>query len=525
MTDKQTLRAAALASKAWPYEEARKLLKRYPDGAPAKGHVLFETGYGPSGLPHIGTFNEVLRTTMVRHAFEAISDIPTRLIAFSDDMDGLRKVPGNVPNGEMLAQYLGKPLTQVPDPFGTHDSFAAHNNALLRQFLDQFGFEYEFVSSTQMYASGRFDETLRQVLRRYQAILDIMLPTLGAERQATYSPVLPISAKSGVVLQVPVEVVDAEAGLIAFDDEGERVTQSILGGKAKLQWKVDWAMRWVALGVDYEMSGKDLIDSVTQSSKIARALGGKPPEGFNYEMFLDEKGEKISKTKGNGLSLEQWLTYGPDESLAFYIFREPRRAKALHMGVIPRAVDDYWQFRANYAGQPIEQQLGNPVHHIHNGPPPAETLPVTFGLLLNLVGVMGEATKAQVWGYLANYVPGATPEAWPALDRLIGHALAYARDFVTPTLQRRAPEGVEIAALQALDSGLAALPADARAEDIQNLVYEIGKTGGFAELRDWFRALYETLLGSSQGPRMGSFIALYGIDNSRRLIAEALAKA
>lgn len=526
MFDKAQLRDAALVSKAWPYEEARKLLKRYPDGVPAKGHVLFETGYGPSGLPHIGTFNEVLRTTMVRHAFEALSDIPTRLIAFSDDMDGLRKVPDNVPNKEMLVQHLGKPLTQVPDPFGTHDSFAAHNNALLCEFLDRFGFDYEFVSSTDYYHGGRFDDALRGVLRNYQAILDVMLPTLGKERQATYSPVLPISPKSGIVLQVPVEVIDAEQGLIAFDDGGDRVVQSVLGGKAKLQWKVDWAMRWVALGVDYEMSGKDLIDSVTQSSKIARVLGGKPPEGFNYEMFLDEKGEKISKSKGNGLSLDQWLTYGPDESLAFYIFREPRKAKALHMGVIPRAVDDYWQFRGNWPNQPIEQKLGNPVHHIHNGNVPSETLPVTFGLLLNLVGVMGgDATKEQVWGYLGNYVADASPENWPALDKLIDYALAYARDFVAPTLQRRAPTGVEIEALRRLDADLAALPADASAEDIQNIVYEIGKTGGFAELRDWFKALYETLLGSSQGPRMGSFIALYGIANSRRLIADSLAKA
>ncbi|TGX53287.1 lysine--tRNA ligase [Sphingomonas gei] len=525
MTDKQTLRAAALDSKAWPYEEARKLLKRYPDGAPAKGHVLFETGYGPSGLPHIGTFNEVLRTTMVRRAFEALSDIPTRLIAFSDDMDGLRKVPENVPNKEMLTAHLGKPLTRIPDPFGTHESFAAHNNALLREFLDRFGFDYEFVSSTDYYADGTFDEALKGVLRNYQGIMDVMLPTLRKERQATYSPVLPVSPKSGVVLQVPIEVLDADAGMIAFEDEGERIEQSILGGRAKLQWKVDWAMRWVALGVDYEMAGKDLIDSVIQSSKIARVLGGKPPEGFNYEMFLDEKGEKISKSKGNGLSLDQWLTYGPDESLAFYIYREPKKAKALHLGLIPRAVDDYWQFRANYAAQPIEQRLGNPVHHIHNGPPPAETLPVTFGLLLNLVGVMGEASKEQVWGYLANYVPDATPESYPALDDLIGYALAYARDFVTPTLNKRAPEGVEVAALQRLDAALAALPADASAEDIQNLVYEIGKTGGFDNLRDWFKALYETLLGSEQGPRMGSFIALYGIENSRKLIAEALAKA
>ncbi|HVF94337.1 MAG TPA: lysine--tRNA ligase [Sphingomonas sp.] len=527
MTD--DLRSAALDSKAWPYEEARKLLKRYPDGKPGGAPILFETGYGPSGLPHIGTFNEVLRTTMVRNAFHTLSDQPTRLIAFSDDMDGLRKVPENVPNREMLAEHLGKPLTRIPDPFGTHDSFAAHNNALLREFLDRFAFDYEFVSSTERYADGSFDEALKGVLRAYQGIQDVMLPTLRAERRATYSPVLPISPATGIVLQVPIEVIDAEAGIIAFDDTsvagGGRVQQSILGGRAKLQWKVDWAMRWVALGVDYEMAGKDLIDSVIQSSKIARVLGGRPPEGFNYEMFLDEKGEKISKSKGNGLSIDQWLTYGPDESLAFYIYREPKKAKSLHLGLIPRAIDDYWQFRGNYAEQPVAQKLGNPVHHVHDGKVPAATLPVTFGLLLNLVGVMGDATREQVWGYLGNYVPDATPESEPELDRLIGYALAYARDFVVPTLQRRAPGGVEIAALQRLDADLAALPPGAGAEEIQTIVYEIGKTGGFAELRDWFKALYETLLGSSQGPRMGTFIALYGVDNSRRLIADALARA
>ncbi len=517
------LRAAAMDSKAWPFEEARKLLKRYPDGAPAKGHILFETGYGPSGLPHIGTFNEVLRTTLVRQAYQAISDVPTRLIAFSDDMDGLRKVPDNVPNQEMLRGHLGKPLTQIPDPFGTHESFAHHNNAMLREFLDRFGFDYEFMSSTEIYGSGRFDETLKLILKHYDGIMGVMLPTLGKERQATYSPVLPISKKSGIVLQVPVTVVDAENGIVRFEDEGETVEQSILSGAAKLQWKVDWAMRWVALGVDYEMSGKDLIDSVTQSSKIARVLGARPPEGFNYEMFLDEKGEKISKSKGNGLTLDQWLTYGPDESLAFYIYREPRKAKALHMGVIPRAVDDYWQFRANWPNQPIEQQLGNPVHHIHNGDVPSETLPVTFGLLLNLVGVMGEAGKDQVWGYLGNYVPDADAAKYPALDRLIDHALAYHRDFVAPTLKRRAPTDVEAKALRDLDARLAALPADADAETIQNEVYAVGKEGGFENLRDWFKALYETLLGAEQGPRMGSFIALYGMENSRKLIAEALA--
>ncbi len=522
MTD-PIIRNAALVSKAWPYEEARKLLKRYPDGKPGGAPVLFETGYGPSGLPHIGTFNEVLRTTMVRKAFMELSDQPTRLIAFSDDMDGLRKVPDNVPNGNMLRDHLGKPLSEIPDPFSTHASFAAHNNARLRAFLDQYGFDYEFASSTDYYRGGRFDDALKNVLRNMAAILDIMLPTLGAERRATYSPVLPISPTSGIVLQVPVEVLDADTGMVAFMDGDTRVEQSVLSGGAKLQWKVDWAMRWAALGVDYEMAGKDLIDSVTQSSKIARVLGARPPEGFNYEMFLDEHGQKISKSKGNGLSLEQWLTYGPPESVAFYAYREPKKAKQLHLGVIPRAIDEYWQFRTNYAGQPVEQRLGNPVHHIHGGEPPAETLPVTFGLLLNLVGVMGEATKPQVWGYLANYVEDASAERYPALDALIDHALAYVRD-VADKPERRAPTEVERAALERLDADLAAMPADASAEDIQNAVYEIGKTAGFESLRDWFKACYETLLGTAQGPRMGSFIALYGIDNTRKLIAEALAR-
>ncbi|WP_260597274.1 lysine--tRNA ligase [Sphingomonas endolithica] len=522
------LRSFALESKAWPYEEARKLLKRYPDGKAGDKPVLFETGYGPSGLPHIGTFNEVLRTTMVRNAFHTLSDQPTRLIAFSDDMDGLRKVPDNVPNREMLAEHLGKPLSRVPDPFGTHESFAAHNNATLRAFLDQYGFDYEFASSTDYYASGTFDEKLREVLRRYDDIMAVMLPSLRGERQATYSPVLPISPKSGIVLQVPVEVVNAEAGLIAFVDGGERIEQSILGGLAKLQWKPDWGMRWAALGVDYEMHGKDLIDSAQLGGRIAQILGGRKPEGLIYELFLDERGEKISKSKGNGISLEQWLTYAPEESVAFYAYREPKKAKSLHMGVIPRAVDEYWQFRGNYAAQEPKERLGNPVHHIHDGKLPAGEMPVTFGLLLNLVSVMGDASKAQVWGYLGNYVADATPDKYPELDRLIDRALAYGRDFVTPMLKRRAPEGVEVAALERLDSELAALPAGTSAEDIQNIVYEIGKSqfgdaGGFDNLRDWFKALYETLLGAEQGPRMGSFIALYGIDNSRKLIAQALA--
>jgi lysyl-tRNA synthetase, class I len=522
MTD--DLRAAALASKAWPYEEARKVLARLKGEIPAKGHVLFETGYGPSGLPHIGTFNEVLRTTMVRRAFAAMSDVPTRLVAFSDDMDGLRKVPDNVPNPDMLREHLGRPLSRIPDPFGKFESFAAHNNATLRDFLDRFGFDYEFASSTEHYSSGRFDDQLRNVLRNWQAIQDIMLPTLRAERRATYSPVLPVSPTSGVVLQVPVEVVDAEAGLVRFEDEGRAIEHCVLRGGAKLQWKVDWAMRWVALDVDYEMYGKDLTDSGVQSGRIAKVLGGRKPEGLIYEMFLDERGEKISKSKGNGLSLEEWLTYGPQESVAFYAYREPKSAKQLHVGVIPRAVDDYYQFRAEYPKQPLDKRLGNPVHHIHDGKVPAAPMPVTFGLLLNLVGVMGVgADKAQVWGYLRNYIADASAERYPEVDRLIGHALAYNRDFVAPTLKRRKPDAKEAAALADLDRRLANLAADADAESIQTEVYAVGKDAGFDPLRNWFAALYETLLGSSQGPRMGSFIALYGIANTRRLIAEALA--
>jgi lysyl-tRNA synthetase, class I len=527
MTDMDAIRQAALTSKAWPYEEARKLLKRWPDGKPDGQPMIFETGYGPSGLPHIGTFNEVLRTTFVRQAYEELTGgAPTRLIAFSDDMDGLRKVPDNVPEQEMLAGHLGKPLTQIPDPFGSHESFAHHNNAMLRHFLDRFGFDYEFLSATDCYSTGRFDEVLRSVLRNWDGVMDVMLPTLREERRQTYSPVLPLSPSSGRVLQVPVEVVDAEAGIIAFNDEEGRVEQSALGGKSKLQWKVDWAARWVALGVDYEMAGKDLIDSVVQSSKIARVLGGRPPEGFNYEMFLDEKGEKISKSKGNGLSLEEWLRYGSEPSLAFYIYREPRKAKSLHLGLIPRAVDEYWQFRGNYAAQPTEQRLGNPVHHIHNGKVPApQSLPLTYGLLLNLVSLPGIHDKETAWRFVQRYAPDTSADTHAELDELIGLAVNYARDFVVPTLKKRQPSEVEAAALKDLDAELANLPGDADAEAIQHIVFEVGKRHAFESLRHWFQALYETLLGSSQGPRMGSFIALYGVDNSRKLIAEALAIA
>ena len=522
MTSRRDL---AMAAKAWPFEEARKLLERVQRDEAAgksKPYVLFETGYGPSGLPHIGTFGEVARTSWVRRAFQELSDKPTRLISFSDDMDGMRKIPDNVPNQEMLREHLQKPLTSVPDPFGKYESFAHHNNARLRSFLDGFGFDYEFMSATDAYKSGKFDAMLLRALSVYDKIMAIMLPTLGEERRRSYSPFLPISPKSGRVLYVPLKRHDANAGTITFDDEdGEEITQTVTGGRAKMQWKPDFGMRWAALGIDFEMFGKDHLPNQPLYAKICKALGVEPPVNFVFELFLDENGEKISKSKGNGLALEEWLTYAPQESVAFYAYREPKAAKQLHVGVIPRAVDEYFQFRGNYGAQPIEQKLGNPVHHIHNGDVPETVPPVTFGLLLNLVGVLGaHATAEQVRGYLSNYVHD---EIAPELDALIGHALAYNRDFVAPTLKRRKPEGIEIAALDRLDRELAELPADASATDIQNIVYAIGNEGGFENLRDWFRALYETLLGSSAGPRMGSFIALYGIENARKLISEALA--
>lgn len=539
MTD---LIAAARVSKAWPFQEAQRLLKRYPDGAKPDGSpVLFETGYGPSGLPHIGTFQEVLRTTLVRRAFEALigakpEDGKTRLVAFSDDMDGLRKVPDNVPNQQLLQENLHLPLSRVPNPFDSvHDSFAAHNNAMLREFLDRFGFHYEFVSASDRYNSGAFDDALRQVLRKNQQILDIMLPTLREERRQTYSPVLPVSPQTGRVLQVRVEVVDAEAGTIRFTDEdGTVVEQSALGGMSKLQWKVDWAMRWYALGVDYEMYGKDLTDSGVQSGKIVQVLGGRKPEGLIYELFLDEKGEKISKSKGNGLTIDEWLTYGSEESLGFYIFPNPKSAKQLHVGVIPRAVDDYWQFRERLAEQELDKQLGNPVWHLAraNGgfeaaeaPGAGDSLPVTYGLLLNLASVLGaEASEAALRDYLASYI--GADSITPELEVLIGTAVAYTRDYIVPTLDKRAPTANEAEALRALDSYLAQADEGTSAEDLQTQVYEIGKREeyGFASLRDWFKALYQTLLGSEQGPRMGSFIALYGVANTRTLIAEALGR-
>lgn len=540
------LRDTALASKAWPFEEARRVLKRYAKGAPEKGYVLFQTGYGPSGLPHIGTFGEVARTTMVRQAFEMLSDIPTRLICFSDDMDGMRKVPTNVPNQEQMMQDLHLPLTRVRDPFGTHDSFGAHNNARLNAFLDSFGFEYEFASSTEYYTSGKFDEALMRALERYDKIMSVMLPTLGAERQATYSPFLPISPKTGHVLQVPTLERNVAAGTIVYEEpDGERVEISITGGNVKLQWKPDWGMRWAALGVDYEMSGKDLIDSVTQSSKICRVLGATPPECLSYELFNDEEGQKISKSKGNGLSMEEWLTYASPESLHYFMYLKPKTAKRLYFDVIPKAVDEYHQQLRAYVDQDEKARLANPVRHVHGADVPVSNLVVPFAMLLNLASVASAENKDALWGFIRRYAPDASPESHPDLDAAAGFAVAYYNDFVKPTRVYRAPNAQERAAMldlvAALKSGEVALgeiakknAAMGRDDDLptvdfgnedflQSIVFAIGKNHGFDPLRDWFKALYEVTLGASQGPRFGSFMALFGVEESIALIEAALA--
>ena len=518
------LREVALKSKAWPFEEARKLVKRYRNGPPAKGHVLFETGYGPSGLPHIGTFGEVARTTMIRRAFEVISDIPTRLVCFSDDLDGMRKVPGNVPNREILAEHLQRPLTSVPDPFGEYDSFGAHNNAMLRRFLDRFGFEYEFISATEFYRSGAFDEVLLRAVEKYDEIMAVMLPTLRAERQKTYSPFLPISQKTGRVLYVPMQSVDASAGTITYIDpeDGEEVTTPVTGGRVKFQWKPDFGARWAALGVDFEMYGKDHSTNTPVYDKICRILGGRAPDHYIYEMFLDENGEKISKSAGNGIAIDDWLKYASAESLSYFMYQKPKTAKRLHFDVIPKAVDEYHQQLRAWPGQDLKQRLANPVFHIHGENVPASTLVVPFAMLLNLASVSGAQDKETLWGFIRRYAPEASPESHPDTDAAADWAVAYYHDFVAPAKRYRAPSEIERAALTELRDKLASWQGEADADALQSLVFAVGRER-FDPMRDWFKALYEVLLGASQGPRFGSFIALYGIEESVALIDKALA--
>ncbi|MGA9657832.1 MAG: lysine--tRNA ligase [Asticcacaulis sp.] len=554
-----SLTTSAYAGRAWPFEQARNLIARLVKSRIREGDaqkqalaliaegktdealktfegldraVIFETGYGPSGLPHIGTFGEVARTTMVRQAFEAMTGgaWATRLLCFSDDMDGLRKVPEGIPNADILREDLYKPLTVVRDPFGEYESFGAHNNARLKAFLDGFGFSYEFLSSTDCYKSGLFDQTLLTALDRFDKIQGVMLPTLGPDRRATYSPFLPISPKTGFVLQVPTLERNIAKGTIVFEEtdaatgKTERFEVPVTGGHVKMQWKPDWAMRWAALGVDYEMSGKDLIDSVKVSSQVCKVLGGTPPEGFNYELFLDESGQKISKSKGNGLTMEDWLRYGAPESLAYYMFQSPKSAKKLYFDVIPRATDEFFQQLDAFPKQEEAKQIENPVWFVLRGETAIKSPPVTFGLMLNLVSVANASDKETLWGFLKAYLPGATPESEPVLDRLAGYALNYFEDFVKPSKTFRLPDAKEKAAMQDLVTAFRNLPADTRDSDVlQNLVFEVGKRHEFEPLRAWFQALYEVLLGQSQGPRFGSFVAIFGLERTIALLEQGVA--
>jgi lysyl-tRNA synthetase, class I len=529
---------AAEASKAWPFEEARKIIARYK-GRDWPRTILFETGYGPSGLPHIGTFGEVARTTMVRHAFRILTadKVPTRLLCFSDDMDGMRKIPDNVPDRAFLEPHLHKPLTAVPNPFGGgYESFGHHNNAMLRRFLDTFGFDYEFASATEYYKAGRFDEVLLRAAERYDDIMKVMLPTLGPERQATYSPFLPISPTTGRVLYVPMKAVDARAGTITFDDEnGEETTLPVTGGAVKLQWKPDFGMRWAALDVDFEMFGKDHQTNAIIYDRICSILGGRPPEHFVYELFLDENGQKISKSKGNGLTIDEWLAYAPTESLALYMFQKPRTAKKLYFDVIPRAVEEYYAFLSAYPRQDTNERLSNPVWHIHDGNPPAIDMPVSFSLLLNLVSASNAHDRGVLWGFISRYAPGVTAETHPELDRLAGYAIRYFEDFVKPSKVYRAPDESEREALAALAEKLGELPKDASGEMIQDAALDVaraiaryqdpskkGPSGGPGVSVAFFQMIYQVLIGQERGPRFGSFAALYGVGETKALIRKAL---
>ena len=511
------------AAKAWPFQEARNLIKRLDRMKDHAGPVIFQTGYGPSGLPHIGTFQEVARTTMVRRAFELLTGRETKLISFSDDMDGMRKVPPTVPDPEKLEPYLEVPLSRVPDPFGTHESFAHHNNARLRAFLDQFGFDYEFVSSTEQYESGAFDAMLVRMLEKYDDVMNVILPTIGDERKQTYSPFLPISPKTGRVLYVPMLERDAKGGTVVYQDEdGEKVKTTVTGGAVKLQWKADWAGRWYALGVDYEMAGEDLTESTKLSSRIVRALGGTPPEGFNFQLFLDEHGKKISKTKGNGISIEEWLTYASPESLALYGFQSPKKAKKLYFDIIPKTVDEYWTFVEKFKDQEGKAALDNPAFHIHEGAPPTATPPVSFAMLLNLVSASGSADPELLRGFIKKYRPAASAEELSAADEMIGYAGRYFDDFIKPHKKFRKPTDTERAAMEMLSARLKELGDGADEDAYQTAVFDAGKAQNYENLREWFKGLYEVVFGQSEGPRMGPFIRIFGATETSRMIDAAL---
>ena len=504
---------------AWPFVEAKKMLRERKSYIEKKGKITLQTGYGPSGLPHIGTFGEVARTSMIVNALNQLTDIPNEIITFSDDMDGLRKVPDNVPNQKLLENNLHKPLTEVPDPFEKFDSFGEHNNEMLKNFLNSFNFDYKFKSSTSLYKSGFFNTTLQSILMNYDEIMNIILPTLGKERQKTYSPFLPICPESGHVLEIPVKEIDKINSKIIFDHNGKKLEKSILDGNCKLQWKVDWAMRWYALDVDFEMYGKDLIESAILSTKIIKLLGKKNPSGFAYELFLDEKGEKISKSKGNGITIDQWLEYASPESLSLYMYQNPKRAKKLYNEIVPKAVDEYLDYIEKAKKQDELQKLMNPVWHVHNGKIPFENSIMSFSMLLNLVETSNADTKELLWKFVKKYKSDIDEKNYPIFDNLIDYAIRYFNDVIKSQKQYKKPNKDEKLALEALIKTLEKCNDQMSPEDIQTLIYSTGKDNGYAEnLRDWFKLIYEVVFGDENGPRMGFFISFFGVNETKELI-------
>ena len=508
---------------AWPFVEAKKVLRERKKNIDAKGKIILQTGYGPSGLPHIGTFGEVARTSMVVNALNQLTDLPKEIITFSDDMDGLRKVPGNIPNQEKLQNNLHKPLTQVPDPFEKYKSFGEHNNRMLKNFLDKFNFKYTFKSSTELYKSGHFNSTLKLILKNYQGIMDIIMPTLGKERQKTYSPFLPICPDTGIVLEIPILDIDEKNSKIIFDNKGSKLEKSILDGNCKLQWKVDWAMRWYALDVDFEMYGKDLIESAVLSTKIIKLLGKPNPSGFAYELFLDEKGEKISKSKGNGITIDEWLEYASPESLSLFMYQNPKRAKKLYKEIVPKAVDEYLDFIEKGKNQNELQLLLNPVWHVHNGEMPTENSVMPFSMLLNLVETSNADSKELLWKFVRKYKKDISEKDYPIFDKLINYAIKYFNDVIKSKKIYKKPNEVEKNALEALIKVLDNCDDDMQPEDIQTNIYSVGKENGYKEnLRDWFKLIYEVVFGDENGPRMGFFISFFGVNETKELIKDKL---
>ena len=513
--------------RSWPFKEAEKLCKRFQH--PPESPVRFETGFGPSGLPHIGTFAENARTTWVRHAFEFLTGWPTQLIAFSDDMDGLRKVPLNMPRQDMLANHLGKPLCHIPDPFETSDSYSGTMNTKLRSFLDGYQFDYTFQGSYEAYQRGDFNEGLEIILRNVDAVKSIILPTMSAEKGRDWSPFFPICGKCGKINSTRVTGYDVANNAVGYvcDRQEDRAkgcgyqgTASIFNGHVKVGWKVDWALRWYAYDIAYEMYGKDLIESAKLSGRITRLMGKQPPTGLFCELFLDEDGRKISKSVGKGLTIDSWTMYAPLESLLYYIFQNPKQAKRLFWGIVPKSVDDYLLGLNNYHSLDAQKKPDSPLWHLFNkgaGVPEFKTS-INFSLVNNLVSAVGADDRELILEYLKRYDPGI--EAHRAvIEDLVNKAMNYYRDFIVPHKRYRMPTTQEKKMLMRLRDELAAYEGDDEKE-IQTLPFAVARE--YSEPpNNFFKLFYEVVFGQERGPRFGTFVRLVGKEKAISLLDEA----